>query len=118
MYDTNNIFAKVLRGELPSRKIYENEYAMSIHDINPASEIHAIIIPKGEYVDLHDFVSNADAAAQSGFWDAFRETANALGVAGDYNVLANSGTGPFATQSVMHFHLHIMGGKKLKNAVG
>jgi len=117
MYDKNNIFAKIIRGELPSKKIYENEFAMSFHNINPTSEIHALIIPKGPYKDIHDFLFNAPAAAQAGFWDAYRETANALGLSDNYNIAANTGNGPFFTQSIMHFHLHLLGGKKLYDKI-
>ena len=115
MYDKNNVFAKIIRGELPSRKIYENEHALSIHNIYPKAEIHALIIPKGDYKDIHDFLFNAPAAAQAGFWDAYRETANALGLSGNYNIAANTGDGPFFAQSIMHFHLHLLGGKSLVN---
>ena len=115
MYDKNNVFAKIIRGELPCRKIYENECAMSFHNIAPTAEIHALIIPKGEYENIHEFLFHADAAAQAGFWDAYRETAQALGLSGDYNIAANTGKGPFFAQSVMHFHLHLLGGKRLSD---
>ncbi|MCL2749024.1 MAG: HIT domain-containing protein [Alphaproteobacteria bacterium] len=117
MYDENNVFAKIIRGELPSKKIYENEYAMSFHNINPVAEIHALIIPKGPYKNIHDFLFNAPTEAIAGFWDAYRETANILGLSGDYNIAANTGSGPFFTQSIMHFHLHLLGGKRLKDEI-
>jgi len=115
MYNDNNVFAKILRGEIPADKIYENEYALSIRDVNPAADVHALVLPKGEYKNIHDFMSNADEKAVRGFWHAFRETLNILGISDDYNVLANTGAGPFSSQTVMHFHMHILCGKRLKD---
>jgi Diadenosine tetraphosphate (Ap4A) hydrolase and other HIT family hydrolases len=115
MYDKNNIFAKILRGELPAKKIYENEHALSFWDINPVSTKHALIIPKGEYVELYDFVSNATEAEQRGFWEAFRETAKALDLTKDFNTVTNSMNPPFFTQTVPHLHLHLIGGERVKN---
>ncbi|GHS97013.1 histidine triad nucleotide-binding protein [Bacteroidia bacterium] len=117
MYDKNNVFAKILRGEIPcDRKIFENEFAMSFYDISPQSEIHALVITKGEYENILDFSGNASDAEQLGFWRAFSETAKILGVSDNFNVWANSGAdAPFIKQSVMHFHLHLVAGKRKVN---
>ncbi len=112
MYDKNNIFAKIVRGEIQTNKIFENEYAMSFNDVNPAASKHALVIPKGEYVNIYDFIKNAAPAEQLGFWQAFYKTADILGIQNDFNILSNAGCGTFANQSVMHFHLHIMSGDK------
>jgi len=113
MYDPNNIFAKILRNEIPSRKIFENKYALSFWDIRPVSTKHALVIPKGEYVELYDFVSNATGMEQRGFWEVFRETAKMLGLTENFNTLTNSMKPPFFVQSVPHFHLHVIGGERL-----
>jgi diadenosine tetraphosphate (Ap4A) HIT family hydrolase len=113
-YDKNNIFAKILRGEIPADKICENKHTVSFYDAYPATEIHALIIPKGEYTDILDFMANAPEAERVAFWECFTETAKKLGVCTDCNVLANTGAdAPFMGQTVFHFHLHLMGGKKL-----
>jgi len=114
-YDTQNIFAKILRGEIPSRKIFENEHALSFWDIRPVSTLHALVIPKGNYVEFYDFVSNATPEEQLGFWAAFRETAKILGLTENFNTLTNSVKPPFFIQSVPHFHLHLIGGERLLN---
>ncbi len=113
MYDKNNVFAKIIRGEIPCNKIYENEHAMSFYDVNPMFSQHALIIPKGEYQDILDFASNASVAEQSAFWDCFTQTANILGIDCNFNCLANAGVGaPFVKQSVFHFHLHLVAGNR------
>ncbi len=113
MYDKNNVFAKIVRNEIPRNAIVENEYALSFMDINPLFEKHALIIPKGEYENILDFVSNASSAEQAGFWACFKETADRLGISQNFNVLANAGAdAPFIKQSVFHFHLHLVSGPK------
>ena len=122
MYDKENIFAKIVRGEIPCNKIYENDFALSFYDINPIFSTHALIIPRGEYENILDFAKNAPAAAQAGFWDCFVRTAEKLGIDANFNVLANAGMdAPFVKQSVFHFHLHLVAGEKtaeLQNVVG
>lgn len=111
-YDRNNVFARILRGELPSRKIYEDEYALAFHDINPLAPVHALVIPKGEYVSFDDFVATARAAEITGFFRAVGKAAELLGVSGTgYRILANHGA--HAHPEVPHFHIHIFGGKAL-----
>ena len=113
MYDSNNVFAKIIRGEIPSKKVYENEYAMSFYDVNPMCDKHVLIVPRGEYENILDFARRATAAEQAGFWDCFSKTAEALGVDGEFNVFANAGlSAPLFNQSVFHFHLHLIAGKK------
>ncbi|MDW2975046.1 MAG: HIT domain-containing protein [Alphaproteobacteria bacterium] len=113
MYDENNVFAKMIRGEIKTNKIYENEYAMSFYDINPMFNTHVLVIPKGEYKDILDFTKNASTTEQSGFWECFTKTAEKLGIECEFNCLANAGANaPFVKQSVFHFHLHLVAGEK------
>ena len=113
MYDPNNIFAKILRGEIPCKKVFENETALSFWDINPVSTQHALVIPKGAYVEYYDFVANASGQELLGFLEAFRRTVEILGVQGNFNTVTNSINPPFFIQSVPHFHLHVIGGEKI-----
>jgi len=113
MYDSSNVFAKIIRGEIPSKKVVENEYALSFYDVNPMCEKHVLVVPKGEYENILDFARRASAAEQAGFWDCFVKTADAIGVAGEFNVFANAGlSAPLFNQSVFHFHLHLLAGEK------
>ena len=113
MYDKNNVFAKIVRNEIPREAIVENEYALSFYDINPLFERHVLVIPKGEYENLLDFVSNASVEEQGAFWACFKETADKLRVCENFNVLSNAGAeAPFVKQSVFHFHLHFVSGAK------
>lgn len=113
MYDSNNIFAKIVRGEIPSKKIVENEYALSFYDVNPMCETHVLVIPRGEYENILDFARRASATEQAGFWDCFVKTADALGINAEFNVFANAGAdAPLFCQSVFHFHLHLLAGDK------
>ncbi|MDR1826638.1 MAG: HIT domain-containing protein [Rickettsiales bacterium] len=114
-YDDNNVFAKIIRGELPADKVVENEFALAFRTRDPLTEIHVLIVPKGKYENILDFVSNASAEEQAGFWRLAAETARALGIKGDYNVAANSGSNaPVAKQTVFHFHLHLMAGEIIR----
>jgi histidine triad (HIT) family protein len=115
MYDKSNIFARIIRGEIPCNKIYENEYALSFLDINPVSTIHSLVIPKGEYIDFYDFSANASSDEQLGFLSAFHETAKLLGLTQNFNTISNSHKPPLFVQTVPHFHLHLIGGEKLKD---
>ncbi len=113
MYDPNNVFAKMIRGEIPCETIIENEYAMSFFDINPLFETHVLVIPKGQYKNILDFTQHATPAEQAGFWACFNDTAAKLGIDGAFNVLANAGAdAPFVPQSVMHFHMHLVHGAR------
>lgn len=111
-YDTNNIFAKILRGEIPCNKVYEDEHALAFHDINPQAPVHVLVIPKGDYVSMADFTASAPDELVVGFMRAVGKTAETLGlVEPGYRTLANAGTN--AHQEVPHLHIHIFGGKPL-----
>jgi diadenosine tetraphosphate (Ap4A) HIT family hydrolase len=111
-YDETNIFARILRGELPCKKVYEDDHALAFHDIHPQAPIHVLVIPKGAYVSLVDFSASASAAELAGFFQAVGKVARELGLDEDgYRVLANHGRN--ANQEVPHFHVHIMGGRRL-----
>lgn len=113
MYDVNNVFAKIIRGEIPCNKIYENEYAISFHDISPMFSTHALVIPRGLYENILDFTKNASVTEQAGFWECFNKTADILGIDQNFNIMANAGAdAPFVKQSVFHFHLHLMAGMR------
>ncbi len=113
MYDTNNVFAKIIRGEIPANKIYENEHALSFYDVNPVATTHALVVPKGEYTNILEFLSNASADEQTGFWDCFNQTAQKLDACDNCNIVANVGRGVYFAQSVLHFHMHIIAGQPL-----
>ena len=122
MYDKDNIFAKIIRGEIPCKKVCENEHAISFYDINPIFSTHVLVIPRGEYENILDFARRATKDEQAGFWACFAQTAQQIGISGDFNVLSNAGANaPFVRQSVMHFHLHLVAGEKqpeLDNILG
>ncbi len=111
-YDPENIFAKILRGEIPCDKVYEDEHALAFRDINPQTPTHILIIPKGAYVSSDDFTTNASEAELAGFLRAVGQVAREAGlVEAGYRILANHGQD--AHQEVAHFHIHIFGGKNL-----
>jgi histidine triad (HIT) family protein len=116
-YDRSNVFARILRGELPCRKVYENEHALAFHDIYPMAPVHVLVIPRGEYVSIADFSGSASEAEIAGFWRAVRDTAAQLGLEPDgYRVVSNHGA--HANQIVFHFHVHIFGGAPLSSRMG
>ena len=111
-YDENNIFAKILRGEIPCNKVYEDDYALAFRDIAPQTPTHVLVVPKGAYVSSDDFAEKASDAEIAGFVRAVGKVARDLGlVAPGYRILANHGAD--AHQEVPHFHIHIFGGKDL-----
>ncbi len=111
-YDDQNVFAKILRGEIPSRRAYEDEWAVAFHDIAPQAPVHVLVIPRGPYVALADFVATASEAEVAGFFRAVGRVAAQLGLeAPGYRVLANMGQ--HAGQEVPHFHVHLFGGAPL-----
>ena len=111
-YDPQNIFAKILRGEIPCSKVYEDEHVLAFNDINPQTPAHVLVIPKGAYVSFADFSAQASEAEIAAFIRAAGKIARDLGVEDDgYRILAN--TGRDAHQEVPHFHLHIFAGKDL-----
>ncbi len=111
-YDTNNIFAKILRREIPCDRVYEDDFALAFSDIKPQAPVHVLVIPKGEYVSSDDFFSTAPDAEVAGFCRAVGNVAGKLGIAENgYRLLANHGAD--ANQEVPHFHVHIFAGKNL-----
>lgn len=111
-YDETNIFARILRGELPAKKVYEDEHVLAFHDINPLAPTHILVIPKGRYVSWDDFSQKASDAEIAAFVRASGKIARDGGLVADgYRVLANSGLN--AGQEVPHLHLHIFAGRPL-----
>jgi len=115
-YDHNNIFARILRGEIPCRKVYEDAHALAFHDINPQAPTHVLVIPKGAYLSFDDFSAKAPAEEIAGFMRAVGQIARDLGVAEPgYRILANTGLN--GGQEVPHFHLHLFAGRRLGRMV-
>ena len=119
-YDKNNIFAKILRGEIPCKKIYEDKYVFAFYDIKPQKKVHALVIPKGEYVNLDDFSAKASGNEISGLIKGISVVAEKIGVServqgGGYRSLVNIGEN--GGQEVPHLHFHIFGGEKVGKMV-
>jgi histidine triad (HIT) family protein len=111
-YDETNIFARILRGEIPCRKVYEDDYALAFHDINPQAPVHVLVIPKGAYVSWDDFSERGTEAEIAGFVRAVGKVARDEGlVAPGYRLLAN--VGMHSGQEVPHLHVHLFGGRPL-----
>ena len=111
-YDPDNIFARILRGEVPCKKVYEDEHALAFHDINPQAPVHILVIPKGAYVAWDDFTTKASDGEIAGFIRAVGQVAREAGlVQPGYRLLANAGT--HGHQEVPHLHVHIFGGRQL-----
>ena len=111
-YDPNNIFAKILRGEIPNRTVYEDEWALAFHDINPQAPHHVLVIPKGAYVSWDDFSARASAEEIAGFVRAVGQVAREAGlVEPGYRLLAN--IGGHGHQEVPHLHVHVFGGRQM-----
>ena len=111
-YDDNNIFARILRGEIPSKKIYEDQWALAFHDIAPQAPIHVLVIPKGKYCSFADFSAHASADEIVGFVRAVGIVARSLGLEDPgYRILANMGQ--HSGQEVPHLHVHLFGGRPL-----
>ena len=118
VYDKNNIFVKILRGEIPCKKIYENEYVLSFYDINPQRKIHALVIPKGSYVDLDDFLINGKEREIIEFFKSISHVAKLLKISSrneGYRTLSNIGVN--GGEEVPHLHFHIFGGEKVGKMV-
>ena len=111
-YDDANIFARLLRGEIPSRRVYEDEWAVAFHDITPRAPVHVLVIPRGRYVSLSDFTRDASAEEIAGFFRAVGVVARAQNLEQPgYRMLANMGG--HGGQEVAHFHVHLFGGAPL-----
>ena len=119
MYDNNNIFAKILREEIPCKKIYEDDYVLSFYDINPQKKIHALVIPKGKYIDLDDFNAKASDKEIVGLMKGISIVAKKLGISLDtgkgYRTLSN--LSEYGGQEVPHLHFHLFGGEKVGRMV-
>ena len=118
-YDKNNIFAKIIRGEIPCEKVYENDYVLAFHDINPQKKIHVLVIPKGKYVDLDDFSLNASSEEIVGLLKGINIVAKKLGISTEvgkgYRALAN--ISDHGGQEVPHLHFHLFGGERVGKMV-
>lgn len=111
-YDNQNIFAKILRGDIPNKTAYEDDYVLAFHDINPHAPVHILIIPKGAYIDIHDFSSRATSEEITAFHRAIAHLVNEHDLQHQgFRTITNSGLN--GGQEVPHFHMHLLGGKKL-----
>ena len=111
-YDPNNIFAKILRGEIPCKKVYEDEYALAFHDINPKAPVHVLVIPKGPYVSHDDFTQSASDAEIAGFAKVISVVVQTTKLTNSgYRLISNAGID--SHQEVPHYHMHVLGGRPL-----
>jgi diadenosine tetraphosphate (Ap4A) HIT family hydrolase len=111
-YDDQNIFAKIIRGEIPCDKIYEDDHVLAFNDITPQAPVHILVIPKGAYISLEDFSAKASAEEITAFHRAVAKIAKEAGLSDDgFRAIANAGE--YGGQEVPHYHLHILGGKAL-----
>lgn len=115
-YDPQNIFAQILRDELPCKKIYEDAYVLAFHDIAPLAPVHALVIPKNAYLSLHDFNARASDAEIAGFWRGLHKSVEILNLTSPgYNLFTSIGARH--GQEVFHFHVHLTSGKPLTEAL-
>jgi diadenosine tetraphosphate (Ap4A) HIT family hydrolase len=115
-YDDGNIFARILRGEIPAKKVYEDEFALAFHDIAPQAPVHVLVLPKGRWCSSADFSAGASDAEIAGFTRAVGKVAQELGLeAPGYRLLTNVGAD--SGQEVAHFHVHLFGGRPLGRMV-
>ena len=115
-YDPTNVFARILRGEIPCRRVHEDAHALAFHDINPQAPVHVLVIPKGAYVSMADFTAHASEAEIAGFWRAVGKVARDLGLEDSgYRVLSNMGED--GGQEVPHLHVHVFGGRRIGRMV-
>ncbi len=111
-YDNNNIFAKIINGEIPCDKIYEDDFVLAFKDIRPKAKVHVLVLPKNAYMSIDDFGENASPEETKAFFQAVSRIARDIGVEEmGYRVIANHK--PYSGQEVYHFHLHILGGQPL-----
>lgn len=118
-YEDNNIFAKILRGEIPCKKIYEDNFVLAFYDINPQKKIHALVIPKGKYIDLDDFALKASSEEMVGLFKGINLVAKKLGISTEvgngYRALTNINN--HGGQEVPHLHFHLFGGERVGKMV-
>ncbi len=110
-YDDSNVFAKILRGEIPAKKIFENEQILAFADINPIADVHVLVIPKGEFVSFDHFLEKASSVEVAVFFENVKFVAEKIGVKGAYRMVTN--VGEKAGQTVRHFHVHILAGEEM-----
>ena len=111
-YDSNNVFAKILRGDIPCKKIYEDDFVLSFYDINPKAKVHALVIPKGAFTDYNDFICHSTPEEIAHYSRSIIKVAELLGLGEKgYRIVMN--TGKDSGQEVPHLHAHIMGGERL-----
>ncbi|MGE5504299.1 MAG: histidine triad nucleotide-binding protein [Actinomycetota bacterium] len=111
-YDPNNVFARILRGEIPCKKVYEDDHTLAFHDINPQAPVHVLVIPKAAYVSMEDFSANASDAEIAALFRAVSKVAEMTGVTEQgWRMLANIGAN--GGQEVPHLHIHVCGGRRL-----
>ena len=110
-YDDQNVFAKILRGEIPNKTVYENDHALAFEDIAPQAPVHVLIIPKGAYVSLDHFARDASAEELAGFMHAVAEVCRITDVKEGFRSISNTRT--HGVQDVPHYHMHIIGGRQL-----
>lgn len=112
IYDKNNIFAKIIKGEIPAKKVYEDDEILAFYDISKASPIHVLVIPKGEFIDFVDFVSKETPSKVANFFQKVAQISQDLNlIDAGFRLITNNGSD--AHQTVKHFHVHILAGKKL-----
>lgn len=113
VYDKNNIFAKIIRGDIETDKVYEDDHAIAINDLSPAAPVHVLVLPKGEYCSFDDFVATAPKETVAAFFSSVQHVAsNVLNLTDSgYRLIMNHGQ--HASQTVPHFHVHILGGEPL-----
>ena len=110
-YNNGNIFAKILRNEIPSEKVYENDDVYAFNDINPQAKIHVLIIPKSSYCSFSDFSENASPTEQAKFYQSIQEIAKKLDINNGYRLITNVGVD--GGQEVPHFHFHLLSGRNV-----
>ncbi len=117
MYDKDNVFARILRCELPATKVYEDDKILAFHDRFPVAPVHVVVVPKEEYVDYVEFINKASPEEIYHFFKKISEIADKLGLSVDgYRLITNKGIR--SGQSIFHFHMHIIGGSKLEGLIG
>lgn len=110
-YDKNNIFAKIITGSIPSKKIFEDNFALAFLDIKPQAIIHCLVIPKGEFINFEDFVNKASCEEIKGYYEAINKTIELLNITDGFRLISNNGLN--GGQEVPHFHTHILAGEQL-----
>jgi diadenosine tetraphosphate (Ap4A) HIT family hydrolase len=112
VYDKKNVFARILKGELPCKKVYEDDFAIAFHDLYPAAPVHVLVVPRGEYVSFDDFSENASHDEVYGFFKAVKNTIKELNISDTgYRLISNHGVD--GAQTVPHFHMHILAKRRL-----